>query len=277
MEVRATASPEVQAEIGADLDRIEAAVTAGNTDLKALGFWTAVKRVKLDRLLVDEHADQIGRIDTAAFRAGVRLRAPVWLGNALLVVGTIVGVLAVGAALVWQTPLWKGLAMIAAGAIWAISVHAPTHWLVGTIVGIRWTDYFLGGPPPPRPGLKSDYASYLRADPDSRAWMHASGAIATKLAPFAALAFWPASGAPWWAAAVLAGIGVLQIATDIGVSTKSSDWKKFRREKAIATQRRAALEPGAPPEELARITGGSQIPTPVPPALPAEPVERRPR
>lgn len=252
-------------------------MTAGNTDLRALGFWTVVKRVKLDRLLVDEHADQIGRIDTAAFRAGVRLRAPVWLGNALLVVGTVVGALAAGAAFAWQTPLWKGLGMIAAGAIWAISVHSPTHWLVGTIVGIRWTDYFLGGPPPPRPGLKSDYGSYLRADPDSRAWMHASGAIATKLAPFAALAFWPASGAPWWAAAVLAGIGVLQIATDIGVSTKSSDWKKFRREKAIARQRRAALEPGAPTEELARITGGSQIPRPVPPALPAEPVERRPR
>ena len=276
MEVRATASPEVHAEIGADLDRIEAAVAAGNTDLRALGFWAVVKRVKLDRLLVNEHADQIGRIDTAAFRAGVRLRAPVWLGNALLVVATVVGALAVGAAFVWQTPLWKGLAMIAAGAIWAISVHAPTHWLVGTIVGIRWTDYFLGGPPPPRPGLKSDYGSYLRADPDSRAWMHASGAIATKLAPFAALAVWPASGAPWWAAAVLAGIGLLQIATDIGVSTKSSDWKKFRREKAIARERRAALEPGAPPEELARITGGSQIPTPAPPALLAVPVERQP-
>jgi hypothetical protein len=96
---------------------------------------------------------------------------------------------------------------------------------VGTIVGIRWTDYFLGGPPPPRPGLKSDYGTYLRADPDSRAWMHASGAIATKLAPFVALAFWRASGAPWWAAAALGGIGMLQIATDIGLSTKSSDWK----------------------------------------------------
>ena len=45
MEVRATASPEVHAEIGADLDRIEAAVAAGNTDLRALGFWAVVKRV----------------------------------------------------------------------------------------------------------------------------------------------------------------------------------------------------------------------------------------
>ena len=83
-------------------------MAAGTTDLRSLGFWKLVQQVKLDRALVDEHADQIGRIDTAAFRAGVRLRAPVWLGNALLVAATIVGALAVGAAFTWQTPLWKG-------------------------------------------------------------------------------------------------------------------------------------------------------------------------
>ena len=273
MEVRATESPKDRAEIGAELDRIEAAISAGNNDLSTLGFWKLVKQVKLDRRLVDEHAEQIGRIDTAAFRAGVKLRAPVWIGNALLMLGTAVGALAVGAAFVWQTPAWKGLALIAAGVIWSVSVHSPTHWLVGYMVGIRWTDCFLGGPPPPRPGLKSDYGTYLRADPDSRAWMHASGAIATKLAPFVALGFWPASNAPWWAAAVLAGLGVLQIATDIAFSTKSSDWKKFLREKAIARERRAVLSPGSSPTEQARVTGGSQIPGAEPPALVAEPVE----
>jgi hypothetical protein len=273
VEVRATASQRERSAIGPELDRIEAAVAAGTTDLRSLGFWKLVQQVKLDRALVDEHADQIGRIDTAAFRAGVRLRAPVWLGNALLVAGTIVGALAVGAAFVWQTPLWKGLALVAAGVIWSVSLHSPTHWLVGYMIGIRWTDYFLGGPPPPRPGLKSDYATYLRADPDSRAWMHASGAVATKLAPFLALAWWPASGAPWWAAAVLAALGVLQIVTDVAFSTKSSDWKKFRREKAIARRRRAALAADASPPEQARVTGGSQIPSSGPSALPAEPVE----
>jgi len=216
-------------------------VASGTTDLRSLGFWKLVQQVKLDRALVDEHADQIGRIDTAAFRAGVRLRAPVWLGNALLVGATVVGALAIGAACTWQTPLWKGLALVAAGAIWSVSLHSPTHWLVGYMIGIRWTDYFLGGPPPPRPGLKSDYGTYLRADPDSRAWMHASGALATKLAPFLALAWWAASGAPWWAAAALAALGVLQIVTDLTLSTRSSDWKKFRREKAIARQRRAVF------------------------------------
>ena len=67
--------------------------------------------------------------------------------------------------------------------------------------------------------------------------MHASGAIATKLAPFVALAFWPASGAPWWSGAGLLALGVLQIVTDVTLSTKSSDWKKVAREKAVARSR----------------------------------------
>jgi hypothetical protein len=273
VEVRATPSPKERDEIGADLDRIEAAVAAGNTDLRALGLWAIVSTVKLDRALVDEHAAQIGRIDTAAFRSRVRLRVPVWVGNALLSAGTVTGALAVVAAYLWQSPLWKGLALVAAGLIWSLCVHSPTHWLVGVLVGIGWTDYFLGGPAPPRPSLKSDYGTYLRADPDSRAWMHASGAIATKLAPFVALAFWPVSGAPWWAAAALAAYGVLQIVIDVMFSIRSSDWKKFRREKGVARRRRAALVTGASPAEVALVTGGSQLPRIAPRALPAEPVE----
>ena len=233
MEVGASAS----VDLTASLDRIEAAVASGNTDLRALGFWRVVARVKPDRVLVDEHADQIGRIDTVAFHAGVRLRVPVWAGNLLLLAGIAAGGVAVWLAFSWNSAMWKGLALLAAGAIWAVAVHSPAHWVVGRAIGIRFTDYFLGGPPPPRPGLKTDYATYLRADPDSRAWMHASGAIATKLAPFVALAFWPASGAPWWSAAGLLALGVLQIVTDITLSTKTSDWKKFSREKAVARSR----------------------------------------
>lgn len=243
MEVRPTASEVERDRIGAELDRIEVAAAAGDTDLAALGFWRVVGRVKRDGLLVVEHADRIGRIDAAAFRAGVRMRAPVWLGNTVLVLGLLVGAAAIVAAIEWRTPVWKGLALIAAGGIWAVAAHSPTHWFVGWLVGVRWTAYFLGGPLPPRPGLKSDYASYLKADADSRAWMHASGAVATKLAPFVALAWWPASNAPWWSAAVLAAFGVFQIVTDVAFSTRSGDWKKFRRERSIARARRAAVAP----------------------------------
>ena len=125
-----------------------------------------------------------------------------------------------------------------AAVIWSVAVHSPTHWVVGRVFGMRFRCYFFGGPFPPRPGLKTDYASYLRTPARRRAWMHASGALATKAAPFVALAFWPATDASAWAAALVFLIGVVQILTDVLLSTKSSDWKKVKRE--LAAARRSA-------------------------------------
>ena len=236
MEVRPTAP----AEQAAALDRIEAEVSGGHTDLKALGFWRIVAAVKLDEAQIDAHADQIGRIDTMAFRAGVRLRAPVWVGNLLLVGGIAAGGVAIGVAYAAHGSVLKGLALLVAAGLWSVSFHSPAHWLVGRAIGVSFTDYFLGGPPPPRPGLKTDYGTYLRADPGARAWFHAAGALATKAAPFLALAFWPSCGAPGWSAWALVALGIGQIATDVAFSVKTSDWKKFRRERAVARSIHAA-------------------------------------
>jgi hypothetical protein len=236
-EARASDLPVLDREIGAELARIEAAVGAGETDLRGLGFWRIVARVKIDRILIDRHADRIGRIDAAAFRPAVRPRFPVWLGNTVLLAGAAVSGVLIGVAGAVGSPGWKGVWIVAAGVGWAITLHGPTHWIFGWFVGVRFTDYFFGGPPPPRPGLKSDYATYLRADPGSRAWMHASGAIATKLAPFLALIFVRVVDAPWWAAVVLLAVGIGQILTDVRFSTASSDWKKFARERRVARAR----------------------------------------
>ena len=149
-------------DLGAELDRIERAVDAGATDLGELGFWRVVKRVKLSPLALQRYGDQIGRIDTEAFRRGVPRRYPVWLGNAVLAAGVLAGSGAVAVALVVSADVLKGLALVAAGGIWAVSFHCLAHWMVGRLSGIRFTDYFIGGPPPPRPGLKTDYGSYLR-------------------------------------------------------------------------------------------------------------------
>ncbi len=240
---RSDRAQEASEALGDRLDEIEAAVTSGGADLKALGFWPIVATVKRDRALIVAHAEQIGRIDAVAFRAFVgRWRISAGLGTALLLIGALVGVAAAVAGTTVDDPLWAGLLVIAAGAIWTVTLHSPAHHLVGWLAGIRFTDYFVGGPPPPRPGIKTDYATYLRADPGSRAWMHASGATATKAAPFLALAFVPGSEAPWWAPAVLVALGVLQIVTDALFSVKSSDWKKVRRERAVA---RAGLTPAS--------------------------------
>jgi hypothetical protein len=234
VEAGATGSDVATPDIGQELDRVERAVEAGQTDLSALGFWRLVGRIKRDPGLIQAHADQVGRIDGAAFRTRVRWRVPAGVGVILLVVAAIAALGAAIAATQLSSPGWAGLLLLGAGGVWSVAVHDPTHWVVGRAMGIRCTEMFVGDPFPPRPGLKTDYATYLRVPPGRRAWFHASGAIATKLAPFVALLFWPLSAAPGWAAWLLIALGVGQIVTDVVFSVRSSDWKKFRRERAIA-------------------------------------------
>ncbi len=226
--------------LAAELDRIEAAVDAGDNDLRALGFWRIVALIKRDDELVERHAEQAGRIDAKAFRARVRLRLPVWVGAGLMAVAIGVGIAAlVLAVLASSEPrqATAGIGLVVAAGAWAAGSHSLAHYLVGRSVGIRFTDFFFTIPPPPLPGIKTDYATYLRASPVARASMHASGAIATKLAPFVALAFAPAAGAPAWSVVVLLALGIGQILTDVLFSTKRSDWKKVRRELAVARAR----------------------------------------
>jgi hypothetical protein len=236
--------------LGEELDRIEAAVDAGDTDLRRLGFWRMVALIKRDDDLIDRCAEQVGRIDAKAFRARIRFRAPVWVGIALqlLGIGIAGGLVAfavrnanAGADRALDVGLASGVGLPIAAFALAAGIHTFAHYVVGRIVGIRFTDFFFAIPPPPLPGLKTDYGTYLRTGPVARAWMHASGAVATKLAPFAILAFAPAADAPGWSVAILAGLGAFQIATDVLFSTKASDWKKVGRELAVAKARRRAV------------------------------------
>jgi hypothetical protein len=229
--------------LGAELDRIETAADGGDTDLRRLGFWRAVALIKRDDELIDRYADQVGRIDAKAFRAGARFRLPIWVGITLMLMAVVVGIVAVVLAVraganSEADDVTVGVGLMVGAAAWAAGLHSLTHYVVGRVVGIGFTDLFVAFPPPPLPGLKTDYASYLRASPIDRAWMHASGAIATKLAPFLVLALASRVDAPGWSIAVLWVVGIGQIITDVLFSTKTSDWKKVRRELAVARSRR---------------------------------------
>lgn len=215
-------------DIDVALERAERALDEGR-GLKGTGFWAAVTRLRGDRLLAERYAERVASIDRRAFEQGVRARMPIGTGIALLVIGTLAG----GAALVVATRLpYAAQAIVFLGGfgLLLISTHSLSHYVVGRAFGIRFTHAFLGGPPPPRPGVKSDYASYLRASPGTRALMHASGAVVSKVLPFAlipaatAMEAWP--GVVW----ILVAVGALTIVTDVVFSTKTSDWKKVLRE-----------------------------------------------
>jgi hypothetical protein len=235
-------------DIEAALERAERALDEGRS-LAGTGFRRAVSAARHDRSLADRYADRMADIDRRAFERSVRLRVPAAVGLFALGVGSVFGALAVLVAVRAATnapPVatlyrggidayhWRGfvpIAFLLGTAALVVGTHSLTHWIVGRAVGIRFTHVFLGGPPPPRPGVKSDYATYLRASPRSRAVMHASGAVVTKIVPFALLPVSLRLYAGWpWLAWVLVAIGVVQVITDVLLSTKTSDWMKVRRE-----------------------------------------------
>jgi hypothetical protein len=158
----------------------------------------------------------------------------VWFGNAVLGAGVALGDALLGWAVACDEPIQAAIGVIASGAVLTVSAHDLGHWVAGRVAGIQFRSYFLDGPFRIQPGLKTEYATYLRATPAARARMHAAGALASKVAPFISLAVWPATEAPGWAALVVLGMGVLQIITDVLWSMKKSDWKKYSRERRFA-------------------------------------------
>jgi hypothetical protein len=222
------------AEITEALRRSESAIRSG--EQPGADFWRAVAKVKADPALIDAHADRIGVVDSTAFRRWALLTVPLWIGNMVMLGGALLGL----ALVAWSYSLEGNAAWIAFilgfGAI-LVTTHSLGHLVVGTLLGIRFTRWFVGSIRRPYPGVKVDYASYLRAPAASRAWMHAAGAIVTKLIPFALIGAALAAGLPAWTVWLLVVIGIVQLITDYTYSTKHSDWKKFNREMSFSPQR----------------------------------------
>jgi hypothetical protein len=218
-------------------NEIEAAIAGCETDMAAgrpidvrgNRFWKAVAAVKADSSLTDRYADRIGAIDNAAFQNWALYTVPSGTGTTLMVLATVAGLAIIAAGYYVDEP-WNGLALVLGTVVLLFSTHGLTHMTVGRLQGMEFTNWFIGTISRPQPGVKIAYASYLRTPARSRAWMHASGAIVTKLLPFLMLGAAWGMEAPAWSWWVLIIIGVGQILTDALWSTKASDWKKYRRE-----------------------------------------------
>ena len=211
------------------LERAEDAVSKG-LGLEGTGFWKAVAAARKDFSLADRYADRIAAVDLRAFENGVKLKVPAGVGTAALAGASAAGVAAVLLAESIDNRLLRSVVFLGALGALEVGTHSLSHWMVGRLMGMRFTYYVLGGPPPPRPGAKLDYASYLRVPPTQRAIMHGSGAVVTKIVPFALIPAARSLDLPAWVVYVLVLVGIGQIGTDVVLSTKSSDWKKVKRE-----------------------------------------------
>jgi hypothetical protein len=203
--------------------------TGEQVDLKQLGFWRAVEAVKRHREWIEAYADRFAVIDREAFRRSTWIDIPLHLGLIGLATGTLIGLALVGGAFLAAPPVNSLLILAGAGALLA-GTHNLAHWVIGRVVGIRFTDLFIARPSRPQPGIKIDYGTYLRASARARAWMHASGALVTKGVPFALIPLAVAARTPRWVVVILALLGVVQVVTDVVFSTTTSDWKRFKRE-----------------------------------------------
>ena len=220
-------------EILTAMDRAEARLAAGR-NLRGCGFWVAVDHLRSDPEASRRFAARAARIDLTAFEKGVSLRVPEVIGTSVLSLGTLAGVAAIIVSGSIGDAIIRTLVFLGSVATLLITTHSLTHWIVGRMMGIRFTHYFLGGPPPPRPGAKVDYETYLQTPPKRRALMHASGAVVTKIIPFAMVPVADGLQVKPWALYGLIAVGIGQIATDLLFSTKTSDWKKVKRELVAA-------------------------------------------
>jgi hypothetical protein len=206
--------------------------TGRQVDLGAVGFWKAVNAVKQQPELVEVFGDRIGVIDRLAFERWALLTMPSGVGTALSVGATAAGLALVGRAYRLEGAA-QGLALLTGTGVVLTATHGLAHWVVARSMGMQVSHWFVGSVRKPHPGVKVDYSSYLRTPARSRAWMHASGAILSKLVPFLGLGAGRAMKAPRWAQTALGAIAIVQIVTDVLWSTKASDWKKFNREMAL--------------------------------------------
>lgn len=213
------------------LDRAEAALDAGE-GLRGTGFWQAVRAVRADPTGHD--LERIASIDRRAFVDWALLTVPIVPGTLLNLLATAGGLALIG----WSyrdAPLPWLLFLLGFGILW-VTTHGLAHLVVGRLQGMRFTHWFIGEPTRPQPGVKVDYATYLAVPARRRAWMHASGAITSKLVPFLLAPAAVASGQPTWLVRAVVAFGVISVITDVAWSTKVSDWKKFRRELRIGRE-----------------------------------------
>lgn len=167
--------------VGEILDRVEERVGDGGLtveELRGLGFWDAVAEVKRNPALAERYGDRIGELDRRAFDGPVTM--PITFGH--LVTLTLIGVAIL---LTWRgitnPDLLGGLALFVAGSLLATAPHPLTHYAAGRLVGIDFLFYFLNGAIDVEPSIKTDYATYVRASPRERAFMHLAAPVVSVL------------------------------------------------------------------------------------------------
>ena len=188
-------------------------------------FWAIVNQVKKDNINDDELLSRIAAINQEKFRDNVSLRLNIPAGNLLEFAVTIAAVfLALRVSSDWMLYL--------SALVLMTTLHPLSHYMAGSLLGIRFTHYYLNGPARIEPTLKIDYFSYLKAQGRRRALMHVSGVLGTVAAPLVVALIALDKGASD-AAMKLVYLFILLVVFELVTSTKIGDLMRTRREYAF--------------------------------------------
>ncbi len=199
-----------------DLEEIEEYAEKGKYHKS---FWKLVDEIKKGKF--KEHIDFVGRIDEKVYRKRTRIKVGISYGNSILLVLLIISIFL----------LTRGGYLFLLGALcipWI--VHPLAHYIVGKAYGIDFLFYFPNGPAKIEPTLKIDYATYLRASARKRAYMHASGVIATLSSAFLMVILSFLSKQNALIKFVLIAYFLILLITDLAFSPKFGDLKRYKRE-----------------------------------------------
>jgi len=197
--------------------------------LKSLGseydgksFRGIIELVKRDKINDDELLEQIENLSMKRFRKNVSFTLGVPAGNLLEGFVTIVTVV-----LAFQ--INSDWMLYLSALILMATLHPLSHYVIGSISGIRFTHYYLNGPAKIEPTLRIDHISYLKASGRKRALMHLSGVIGTLAGPLIAMVIALSKGASTTAMNLIV-LFLLLIVFELLTSTKIGDLMKAKRE-----------------------------------------------
>ncbi len=191
-------------------------------DYNGKEFWGIVDQVKRDRIKDDELLGLIAGINQKRFRKEVSFTLSIQVGNSLELALTI-------AAIVLAFLVNFDWMLYISALVLLTTLHPLSHYLTGTLLGIKFMRYYLDGPAKFEPTLKIDYFSYLKASAKARALMHASGVIGTLIGPLVAAAIALGKGASGVAFNLFI-LFLLLIVFELLTSTKTGDLMRAKRE-----------------------------------------------
>ncbi|MCX9011352.1 MAG: hypothetical protein OIN66_09540 [Candidatus Methanoperedens sp.] len=185
-------------------------------------FRAIIDQVKRDKIKDDEILKLIADISQKRFMENAPFTLSVPLGNLLELAVT-------AAAVILAFQVNSDWMLYISALVLLTTLHPLSHYLTGSMFGIRFTHYYLDGPARFEPTLKIDYFSYLKASAKARALMHASGVVITVAAPLIVAVIALDKGASA-AAAYLFILFLALIVFELLTSTKIGDLMRAKRE-----------------------------------------------